>query len=132
MHKYLAAFVVAGTMTAGAAFADEQGGPMMMADSEMDNVIGGVVLATMLRTGAIVDETPDGDPVHKTIDMTGKGPKKLLAGEGPDNNGVTAFQDFDLQTNPPSPPGLFTVDGSLVGAPSNGRGAGFFVINLNI
>ena len=123
MKKLIAAMTVAGAMTAGAAQAGEGNSALLMSDADMDQVVGGVVIATTLRTGAIIGETPSGDPIHKSIDMTGKGPEKMLTGQGPDNNGTTVFQDFELETDPPLPPGFsVTVDGILVGAPSNGRG----------
>jgi len=107
----------------------------MLSDQEMDGIVGGVVVQTILRTGNIIgynNDNPD-QPIYRTIDMTGKGPEKLLTGNGPNNNGVNSFQDFDVATDPPLPPGFsITVDGTVVGTPSGvGGGAAFLTVNFN-
>lgn len=111
--------------------ADETG-PMLLSETEMDSVVGGIVIQRFLRTGAIIGEDSNGNPIYKQIVMPEQGAQKMFDGEGPNNNGVLSLQDFDV-TPPSFPPGLtLTLDGTLVGTQSNGRGARFITINLNL
>ncbi|MEN3975952.1 hypothetical protein [Emcibacter sp. SYSU 3D8] len=105
-------------------------GPMMLSDTQMDSVVGGQVIARYLVTGKVIGTDTNGNPIYKTIDKPTQG-GKMYAGEGPNNEGVTSVQDVDVGvTLPvPLPPGLLTVDATLVG---KGHGARFVTVNLNL
>lgn len=105
--------------------ADETG-PMLLSDTEMDSVVGGTVI--VLRRYLQINSN------GKQIEMPDQGAQKMLSSEGPaDNNGTTPFTDFDI-TPPgfPIPGATLTADATFVGTPSNGRGAGFITIKLNL
>ena len=103
------------------AFAETQShGATLLSDAEMDTVVAGEVIAVLTYhengSGKIIGFKNDG------------GPGKLLGGDGKDSNGVTPVNG-DIYSE--STTLIITQDGTLVGAPSNGKGNFFFTLTMS-
>ena len=118
------------------AFADSQSagsspkGPKMLSEQEMDGIVAGELPSDRyLRIGNVIEyfEDDPNQPIYRQIDMPEQGAQKMFAGQGPNNDGVTSFQDYVPDGVPPELP--LTIDGTAVGTPSD-RGARFITLDI--
>ncbi|MEN3973947.1 hypothetical protein [Emcibacter sp. SYSU 3D8] len=102
------------------AFAEQSQGAMLLSDAHMDNVVAGEVIAILK-----VHETGNGKIIGFRNDG---GPGKLLAGGGNDTNGTDPLNGVVYSDSTTL---IIIQDGTMVGAPSNGKGNFFYTLTMS-